>query len=182
MGRQFFEESLFWATNNGTAITSSSEGLLFPNVTLDANYMQDGRAIRLTAMWKFSNVVTTPGSITFRVRWNGLAGTILAQSSAIALNATAQTDIMGRLQCEIVTRANGATGSLLAMGCVWLAQELAASNNAPNFMGSAGGASGNTPAAVTVDLTAATPLSLTYQSTVATGSITGMQYIIEGLN
>jgi hypothetical protein len=82
----------------------------------------------------------------------------------------------------MVTRVNGSSGSILAMGVVFLAAQLAASNNQQNFMGSAGGASTNTPAAVTVDLTADTPLSLTYQSTVATGSITGMQYIIEGLN
>lgn len=182
MSRQFWEEALAWATANGTTNSSGAEAIVFPNVTIPANYMQDGRSLRLTAMGKFSNVVTTPGSITWRLRWGGVAGTILAQSSAIALNIVAQTDDMFRIMIEVTTRVNGSSGSLLAMGIVELAAQLAASNNQPNFMGSAGGSSGNTPAAVTVDLTADTALSLTYASTVATGSMTGMNYYIEAFN
>lgn len=182
MSRQFWSETIVWATANGTTNTSGAEAIMFPNVTIPANYMQDGRSIRITAMFKFSNVVTTPGTITIRLRWGGVAGTILAQTSGIALNTTAQTDIMGRIIIEVTTRINGSSGSLLAMGMVELAQQLAASNNQQNFMGSAGGASTNTPAAVTVDLTADTALSLTYASTVATGSCTGMNYYIESLN
>jgi hypothetical protein len=182
MSRQFWEESLAWATANGTTNTTGAQAIMFPNVTIPANYMQDGRSLRITAMFKYSNAVTTPGSITFRLRWGGVAGTILAQSSAIALNIVVQTDIMGRIELECTTRTNGSSGSLLAMGVVHLAAQLAGSNNQPNFLGSAGGASGNTPAAVTVDLTADTALSLTYASTVGTGSCTGMNYYVEALN
>lgn len=185
MSRQFWNEALVWSTANGTTISNStSEALVFPNVTIPANYMQDGRALELMAMGKFSNVVTTPGTLLFRVRWGGLAGTVLAQSEAISLSATAQTDIMFRINMEIITRANGASGSLLAMGVVHLAAQLAASNNQPNFMGSAGGASADTPAAVTVDLTADTALSLTAQFSVATNptNLTGMNYTIKSLN
>ncbi len=185
MSRQFWQESLAWSTANGTQISNStSEAIIFPNVTIPANYMQDGRALELVAMGKFSNVVTTPGTLTFRLRWGGVAGTILAQSSAISLSATAQTDIMFRIWLEIITRANGSSGSLLAMGQVELAAQLAASNNQPNMMGSAGGASTNTPAAVTVDLTADTALSLTAQFSVSTNptNLTGMNYILKSLN
>lgn len=182
MSRQFWEEVIACAVANGTACTAAAEGLIFPSVSIPANFMQDGRALRMTAMGKYSNVVTTPGSITFRIRWGGLAGTILAQTSAIALNIVAQTDIMWRLQCEIVCSTNGATGTLLAMGQVDLAMQLAASQGLACMMGSTGGLTTNTPAAVTVDLTAVTDLSLTYQSTVATGSQTGMTYILAALN
>lgn len=167
---------------NGVAIASTSETILFPDNTIPNGYLRDGRKFRITAWGKYSNVITTPGSITFRLRWGGVAGTILCQSSAIALNIVAQTDEMFKVEVLLSVRANGASGSLLAMGLVTLATQLAASNNQPNFMGSAGGASGNTPAAVTVALNADTLLSLTYQSTVATGSITGMQYSLEALN
>jgi len=167
---------------NGTTNTSGAEAIMMPDKTIPAFFMVEGRALRLTCRFKYSNVVTTPGSITFRVRWGGVAGTLLAQTSAIALNIVAQTDIMGVLQCDIVCRGRGGSGSLLAMGEVRLAQELAASNNATNFMGSAGGASTNTPAAVTATTIVDTLLSITYQSTVATGSMTGMIYILELLN
>jgi hypothetical protein len=163
---------------NGTANTSGAEALIMPDKTIPAFYMVEGRKLSGRVRFKFSNAVTTPGSITLRVRWGGLAGTILAQTSAIALNTVVQTDIMGVMDFDIDTRARGASGSLLCMGEVRLAQELAASNNAINFMGSAGGASTNTPVAVTVSTIVDNLLSVTYQSTVATGSMTGMIYTL----
>ena len=82
---------------------------------------------------------------------------------------------LGSIDC----RGRGASGSLLCMGEVRLAQELAASNNAVNFMGSTGGATTNTPAAVAASTIVDTLLSVTYQSTVATGSMTGMMYHLD---
>jgi hypothetical protein len=163
---------------NGTTNTSGAEAIIMPDKTIPAFYCVEGRKISGQCRFKFSNVVTTPGSITFRVRWGGVAGTILAQTSAIALNVVAQTDIMGFMRFDIDCRARGSAGSLLCMGSVELAAQLAASNNATQFMGSAGGASGNTPVAVTVSTIVDTLLSITYASTVATGSMTGMIYTL----
>lgn len=182
MSRQFWNETLTWSTQNGTTISNSNtETILFPNITIPANFMQDGRTLRLTAMGKLSNIVTSPGNLQFTLRWGGVAGTILAQSSAFNLNTTAQTDIMFRIVIEIVTRGNGSSGSLLAMGIAELAFKATVQ---PEFMGSAGGASGNTPAAVTVDLTADTALALSAKFSVANAgnSITGMNYVLEALN
>lgn len=181
MSRQLWTETLWSVEANGTANTSGAEAILFPDQTLPFSFSA-GRTIRLMAMGKFSNVVTTPGSITFRIRYGGVGGTLLAATSAIALNIVVQTDIMWKIEATIVCRLSGTSGTLLAMGQVDLAAELAASNNASNFMGSAGGSSTNTPAAVTQDLTASPIISLTYQSTVATGSITGMIYVGEAVN
>lgn len=172
-------------SQNGATISNTvTETILFPDITIPALYINDGKIMRYTAWGKFSNIVTSPGTLTFRLRWGGVSGTILAQSSAISLNATAQTDIMFQIWCDLVCRTNGSTGTILSMGMVELAAQLAASNNQPNFMGSAGGASGNTPAAVTVDTTTNQALSLTAQFSVAnTGnSITGMVRTLEDLN
>lgn len=168
-------------TINGVVNTSGAEALIFPDKTIPAFYMVEGRKLRGRVRFKYSNVVTTPGSITFRVRWGGLTGTLLAQTSAIALNIVAKTDLMGVMEFDIDCRVRGlvAVGSLLCMGEVRLAEQLAASNNAIAFMGSAGGASGNTPAAVLVTTVVDSLLSVTYQSTVATGSMTGMIYTLD---
>lgn len=182
MSRQFWNETLTWAVANGAAIANTTtETILFPNVTIPANFLQDGRVLRLTAQGKLSNIVTSPGNLAFALRWGGVAGTILAQTSAFNLNTTAQTDVMFRITIEIVVRANGSSGSLLAMGLADLAFK---SVIQPEFMGSAGGSSGNTPAAVTVDLTADTALALTAKFSVANSgnSITGMNYLLEALN
>ena len=44
MSRQYWSETLSWATADGTAVnTTTTETIIFPNVTIPANYMQDGR-------------------------------------------------------------------------------------------------------------------------------------------
>lgn len=182
MSRQFWRETIAWSTANGTTISNSTtETILMPDVTIPANYLQDGRALQIVLMGKLSNIVTTPGTLTFALRWGGVSGTVLAQSSAMSLNTTAQTDIMFRIELELVTRANGSSGSVLAMG---FANVAALATQAPQFMGSAGGSSGNTPAAVTANLTADTALSITAKFSIANAgnAITGMQYLIDSLN
>src|SRR5678816_3761021 len=85
---------------DATALTAAAEGLLFADKTIPGGFFVERRVLTGRCRFRFSNVVTTPGSITFRVRWGGLAGTILGQTSAIALNATAQTAIMGVLNFD----------------------------------------------------------------------------------
>lgn len=170
-----------WATANGATIANTTtETILFPNITIPANFMQDGRVLRIVAMGKFSNIVTTPGNLNFLLRWGGVAGTIIAQGTPTALSATAQTDIMFRIELEVTVRGNGATGSLLGMGWAYLGDAVSGGKD-QNFMGSAGS---SVPAAVTVDLTADTALALTAQFSIANAgnSITGMQYFVEALN
>jgi len=182
MSKQYWQELLAWVETNAAAIANTTtETILFPDVTIPAFYMNDGRILRLTAMGKLSNIVTSPGNLNFAIRWGGVSGTILAQSSAIALNATAQTDIMFRLTAEIFCRAFGSSGSLLAMGKVEIATP---ATQAPYLLGSAGGLTGNTPAPVTVDTTTNQALSLTAKFSVANAgnTITGMNYLLEALN
>lgn len=185
MSRQFWSETVSWATADGTAVANtSSETILFPNVTIPANFMQDGRVLRIKASGRYGNVVTSVPTLTFRLRWGGVAGTVLAASGAITTSATAMTAALWTVELLVQTRANGTSGSLFTMGDVQLT-----TNTAPTFgtvtnygvasmMASAGLA---TPAAVTVDLTADTALSLTAQWSVgnASNTITGHIYTIE---
>lgn len=183
MSKQIWSELLLVdnSANGATVSNTTTETILFPDFTIPAFYMDDGKYLRYTATGKLSNIVTTPGNLTFALRWGGVSGTILAQSSAIALNTTAQTDIMWKIWLDIVCRGNGSSGSLLTMGLAELAFK---STIQPEFMGSAGGASSNTPAAVTVDVTTNQALSLTAKFSIANSgnSITGMVRSIESLN
>lgn len=188
MSRQFWEESLAWATADGTAVANSTtEAILFPNVTIPGNYMQDGRTLKLTAFGRWSNVVTAVPTLTFRVRWGGVAGTVLTASPAIVTPNTATTNAIWQLEALLQTRSNGATGTIFAMGTVSMFEDAAATwNTITNYgvvqpLGSAGAA---TPAAVTADLTADTALSLTAQWSAANAAntLTGHLYTIEALN
>ncbi len=179
MSRQYWGELISWVIANGTVIANSTtETILFPNITIPANFLTEGRTLRLTVRGKISNVVTTPGNITFRLRWGGVSGTILCQSAAVAMSATAFTDAIFAIYIEFTVRASGSSGSVLAIG------EFASGNLstvAPNYLGSAGA---TVPAAVTVDLTADTALAITAQFSIAnaSNSITGMNYLLEALN
>lgn len=188
MSRQFWEETLAWATANGTAVANTAtETILFPNVTIPANFMQDGRALKLTAYGQWSNTVTIASTLTFRIRWGGVAGTVICASPAVITPATATTAAIWQLEAIIQTRSNGSTGTVFTMGTVSLFEDAAATfGTVGNYgvvqgMGSAGVAS---PAAVTVDLTADTALSLTVQwdETGAANTITGHIYTIEAIN
>lgn len=176
MSRQFWQETISWSTASGTAVTATTEAILFPNVTISANYMQDGRAIELFIFGQFSNIVTTPGTVTFKIRWGGVAGTVIAQTAAISLNTVAQTNQMFSIEALLQTRLNGSAGTLMGTGVNTMGVEATA---APHFMGSAGAAS---PAAVTVDLTADTALSITAVFSLTGNSAQGLNYVIKSLN
>src|SRR5690242_14727721 len=92
MSVQSWQELIFRTVASSTAVTGTAEAIMVPDVTLPANYMYPGRVLYARMAGKISNVVTTPGTITLRARWGGVAGTVLAASDAIAQNIVAQTD------------------------------------------------------------------------------------------
>ncbi|HWY79368.1 MAG TPA: hypothetical protein VNW29_03355 [Candidatus Sulfotelmatobacter sp.] len=182
MSKQIFSEVLpvDWSANGAQILNSTAEALIFPDFTIPAFYMNDGKFLRYTAWGSLSNVVTTPGTLQFTLRMGGLAGTMIAQTAAISLNIVAQTNIIWNLVCDIVSRGNGTASPILAIGNVILAAQLAANNNQPNFM-SAGGASA--PATVNIDTTQNQALSLTgkFSVSTATTQLTGFTRTIESL-
>ena len=185
MSRQYWQETLSWATADGTAIANTTtETIIFPNVTIPANYLQDGRVLRLVAYGRHSTTGTP--TLTFRVRWGGVSGTVIAASGAITCGS-AVTAAMWRVEVLIQVRSNGSTGTVFAVGEAEVAEDAAntvgsaTNSTAVGLMGSAGVA---TPAVVTVDLSADTALSLTatWGTASASNTLTGHVYIIEGLN
>lgn len=195
MSRQFWTETLTWSTASGTAVANTTtETILFPNVTIPANYMQDGRALRIRAFGAFGTVVTANPSITFTLRWGGVSGTELSQSAALltstsALGGGASMTAMWDLEVIIQTRSNGSSGTLMTNGSGRLysgaqpTYNTVAAYGMPFVMAS-GTTGGSTPVAVTADLTADTALALTvtWSAANAANSIQGLNYTIEALN
>ena len=184
MSRQFWGETLAWATADGTAVANSTtETIIFPNVTIPANYLQDGRSLRLTLFGKHSTTATP--TLTFRVRFGGVAGTVLAASGAITCATV--TNAAFKLDITLTVRSNGSTGTVMANG-----EATVYGDTAPT-VGSATGAPGigpmtaggqTAPATATVDLTADAALSITAQWSAASASntLTGTNYLVESLN
>ena len=185
MSRQFWGETLAWATSDGTAIANSTtETIIYPNITIPANYLQDGRSLRLTLFGKHSTTGTP--TLTFRVRWGGVAGTVLAASGAITCGSTV-TNAGFKIDVIMTARSNGSSGTVMCNG-----EAVVYGATAPTA-GSATGAPGigpmtnggqTVPAVATVDLTADTALSVTatWSAASASNTLTGLNYLLESLN
>jgi hypothetical protein len=185
MSRQAWEECIAWATADGTAIqATTTEAIIFPNITIPANFMADGRVLRLKVYGRHGTTGTP--TLTFAVRWGGVSGTIIAQSGALTCGSGI-TAAPWEMEVLIQVRSNGATGSVFCMGHVMCWDDAVGSTgsatNAPGIaaLTSAGAA---TPAAVTVDLTADTALSVTadWSANSASNTLTGHIYTIECMN
>lgn len=179
MSRQFFSEALFWATADGTPVANTTtETIIFPNTIIPANYMQDGRVLRLRAFGKLSTTGTP--TIIFSIRWGGVSGTVLALSEAIT-NGSGVANVNWSLEAYLQTRANGSAGSILCFGDVSV--HTAAGTVVNNTFSVSGF---DAPAPVTVDLTPASgiELSLTakWSAASASNTLTGLLFTGESLN
>jgi hypothetical protein len=190
MSRQFWAETVSWATASGTAIASSTtETILFPNVTIPANFMQDGRSLRLTAMGSYGTTGTP--TLIFAVRWGGVSGTVITKSGAVVTfsgaGSGASSLAMWQLEVWLTVRSNGSSGTIMGngFGQMWsstVPTAGTATNMGTTFPLCNGGQT--TPAAATCDLTADTALSLTalWGTNNAANTIQGLNYYIEALN
>jgi hypothetical protein len=192
MSRQFWEETLTWATALPTAVANTvTETILFPDVTIPANFMADGRLLRMAGYYKYGTTATP--SLIFSVRWGGVAGTVLAKQAAnvttSAVGGGASMTAVGMFEIYIQTQTGGATGTLMTMGytTLWTNTLLTAGTVtnygqvAPIVSGSTGG---STPVAVTAALNVDTALSLTvtWGAANAANSIQGLIQAIEAMN
>jgi hypothetical protein len=165
---------------------STTETIICPNFSFAANdsRLYQGASFRLTLGFDVSNVVTTPGTITFAIRWGGVAGTILAQTSAIQMDTTARANFSGLMEAWIVWRSIGSAGSAFTQGVVFLNNVADAAAAAPQYftMGSAGA---NVPAVVgSLDTTTAKDLAVSADFSVATAGtqITNHIRILEAIS
>lgn len=192
MSHQTWSEAVQWVTSAGTAIaTSTTETILFPNVTIPANYMAGGRVLRLRA-WGAYGTTATP-TLTFSLRWGGVAGTVMSKSgAAVTTSATgggASMTSLWSFEALIQTRSDGATGTLFTCGEVILYTATVGTAGTVTNYGmpvvlASGSTGGTTPVAVTCDLTADTALSFTatWGTSNAANSIRGDLYVLESLN
>lgn len=184
MSRQYWSETITWATASGVAVANTAaETIAFPNVTIPANYLQDGRSLRLRVQGQYSTTGTP--TIVFKLRWGGVAGTILTQTAACTLPTI--TAGMWDLDILLTTRSNGSAGTVMALGVARVHAGVAgtvASVTGEGLVTPMGSAGVLTPAAVTADLTADTALSITalWSTASASNTLTGLNYTIESLN
>lgn len=192
MSRQFFSETVATATASGTAIANTTtETILMPNITIPANYLQDGRCLRATVYGSYGT--TAAPWLQLRFRLGGVAGTALCTSGQIVTTSGtgggASMTAMFTIEAIIQTRSNGASGTLMTNGlAILFTSTVPTAGTVTNYgMAAAlasGATGGTTPVVATVDLTADQALSVTaaWQTANAANSIQALNYSLEALN
>lgn len=118
MSLQTWQETLIVAQSDGTALgNSTTETSIIPaaaKLTLPANYYNTiGQVLRCKAWGRISNIVTTPGTLTFRLKFGS---TTIVTATAISLNTTAKTNVTFLLEISAILRAIGTSANFMNAG------------------------------------------------------------------
>lgn len=182
---QSWEETLMVTIASDTPVTTpASETAITPGFTFPANYFYPGRVIKVTCWGMSSTVITTPGTLTFKLRAGvgGTTGTLLVTSGAYAPDPTAaSTQITSYQEFWTVCRGSGTAAATMTTGRMWLGDiddatvtTIQGNLNMHTIPTSA-------PATVNIDTTATNTWSVTLTPSVTTGSYTNLMTIIEAL-
>lgn len=176
------------AQTDGAAVANSTtETTLIPGhakYTLPANYFSfAGQALRIRAMGRISNIVTTPGTLTLRVKFGSV---VVAATQALALNTAAKTNVTWILDWDLNCRSvGGGTSATMMHSGQWQSESVIGSPAA----GSGGAGAHIIPASAPAvgtgfDSTAAQQIDLTAQWSIANAGNTIQlhTYKLESLN
>jgi len=118
-----YASTLVAALGDGTALnTSTTETSILPaesKILLPARYIdRPGKAFNLRVTGRLSNIVTTPGTLTLRVKLGATANIAVATSQAFALSTTAHTTVGFDLDLDLLVRAvgSGTAANIMANG------------------------------------------------------------------
>jgi hypothetical protein len=170
---------------DGPTLTGAAAASCVPTyvpTTLPAGYWQIGRVWRLTMSGRISCVVTTPGTARWDLR---LGGVVAWDSLAIPLNIVAKTNVPWFLEVILTCRAVGSGTSANVIGQGYWLSEAGLNVAIPSTGPGPGGNTlpYNTAPAVGTGFNSQSALTLDcfFTQTVATGSMTVHQFLIEQL-
>jgi hypothetical protein len=187
MSFQTWREVLVNGSVDGPTLTAAAAASCIPTpsrIILPNNYFYVGRMLKLTLAGRISCAVTTPGTARFDVR-TGPSGTIVAyDTGALNLNVVAKTTVPWLLEILLTCRAVGATTVSNFMGVGRFQSEAVVGAPLPSVGGNGSllAPVGAPVVGTGFDNTAANALDVFFTQTVATGSLTVHQYLVESLN
>src|SRR6185369_12965860 len=182
--------ALATARGSGAALaTSTMETSILPGdarIILPAGFLNNvGQKLKIRAMGQVSNIVTTPGTLTFKVKLNATPIAV-ASTGALALNVVAKTNVTWALDWDLTVRSvgSGTTATLMHFG-QWQSESVIGSPAAGSGGASAHIFPASAPAVGTgFDSTVANLVDLTAQWSVsnAANSIQLFTYELMSLN
>jgi len=177
-----WEQTIYTPAGAGTAVTASAETILVPDFAIDGGALNVGDILKYTLAGQQSTAITTPGTITFRLRWGGVGGVSVAASGAFAPDPTAAaTNLTWMIEWWMQLRAPGSTGTSFGWGRVEWSDydDASATSVVGNLNMRMAPPSG--PTTATIDTTIDKLISPTYQSSVTTASCTALAAFLESV-
>jgi hypothetical protein len=107
------------SADGAQVLNSTSEAIMVPDYSLPASWVYGGKQLKYVLWGRVSTVVTTPGTIIFRLRFGGLAGTLLVTSKSQRPKTTVSTNMAAYVEMLVTFRRPGnaqTSGVAIAMG------------------------------------------------------------------
>lgn len=181
-------ENIITGITDGPTLTAAARASCIPTaerIVLPNKFFYPGRRIKFSMSGRISSVITTPGTARLDICMGSAGTTIVFDTGAIPLNATAaRTNVPWQFEAELICRAVGAGTSTTFFPKAWFASEDIIGGPTP-----AAGGNGflNVPTGAPavgagMDNTAASALDVFFTQTVATGSFTVHNYSVDVTN
>lgn len=189
MSLQSWVETLHVGTTDGPTLTAASRLSCIPTasrvVTFGPDFFRIGRAFRVYMSGRISCVVTTPGTARLDICLGAAGTTIVYDTGALNLNTTAQTTVPWVFDVTLVCRAVGTSTSTTFFPLDGRFQSEAIVGSAADTAG--GNASliaptGTPAVGAGTDNTVTHILDVFFTQTVATGSFTVHNLLVQSLN
>lgn len=184
---QSWRQLLTVGGGDGPTLTAAAAASCIPTskrIILPNNFFNVDDVLKITMAGRISCAVTTPGTARFDVRMGPNGTIVVFDTGALNLNVVAKANVPWLLEAWLTCRATGAVAATNFMGIARFQSEALVGSPLP----SAGGngsllAPVGAPAVGTgFDVTAANALDVFFTQTVATGSLTVHEYMVESLN
>jgi hypothetical protein len=180
-------EVIVVGATDGPTLTAAARASCIPTanrIVLPNNFFYIGRAMRIHASGRISCVITTPGTARFDICLGSAGTTVVFDTLALNLNIVAKTTVPWELDVTLVCRAVGTGTSTTFFPIGKFTSEAVIAAPLPTV-----GGNGvlmvpvGTPAVgAGMDNTAASALDMFFTQTVATGSMTVHNFLVEVLN
>lgn len=188
MSVQAWVETLTCGTSDGPTLTAAARATCIPaanRIVLPSGYFSIGKALRFVLGGRISCVVTTPGTARFDICMGAAGTTIVFDTLALNLNIVAKVTVPFLLDVTLVCRAVGTGTSTTFFPVESFFQSEAVVGSPLPTVGGNGSllVPVGTPAVgAGTDVTAAHALDVFFTQTVATGSLTVHNYLVQSLN
>lgn len=180
-------EVIVASATDGPTLATAARASCIPTanrIVLPNNFFYIGRAIRVQISGRISCAVTTPGTARFDICLGAAGTTIVFDTGALNLNVVAKTTVPFWLEVILTCRAvgSGTATTFFPMGLFQSEAVVGAPLPTVGGNGSLLVPVGTPAVGAGMDNTAASALDVFFTQTVATGSMTVHNYIVEVLN